>query len=172
LVYENVADPIPAESAVAIPEILGRSIDATVHVVARVIGAFVAVVAHDTFTGVLSAHAGYTDAGNAIEVAVRSVVHRDVVARTGRRITVPRAFIAVIFAHDVCAEVAHAVYTDPNNPIGAAVPPLVHRVMDTPHEKNAIVSGTIVAVVAPPWTITFQNVHTPNERNHAQRADT
>jgi hypothetical protein len=120
LVYENVADPIPAESAAAFPEILGRSIDATVHVVARVIGAFVAVVAHDTFTGVLSAHARYTDPGKAIEVAVRSVGHRDVVACTCRRITVPRALIAVVVAHDAFAEVTHAIYTHAGKAIEVA----------------------------------------------------
>jgi hypothetical protein len=44
-------------------------------VVARVISACVVVFAHDTFAKVLSALAGHTDAGNAIEGAVRSVEH-------------------------------------------------------------------------------------------------
>jgi hypothetical protein len=53
----------------------GRELTRRVHVVARVISAYVVVFAHDTFAKVLSALAGHTDAGNAIEGAVRSVDH-------------------------------------------------------------------------------------------------
>jgi hypothetical protein len=78
------------------------------------------LVAHDAFTGVLSAHPRYADPGKAIEAAVRSVLDRNVIARTGLRITVPCAFIAVIVAHDACAEVAHAIYTHAGKAIEVA----------------------------------------------------
>jgi len=57
----------------AVCTVHGREDTHPVHVVARVIGAFVAVVAHDAFTKVLSAHAGCTDARNAVPVAGSSI---------------------------------------------------------------------------------------------------
>jgi hypothetical protein len=57
----------------AVRTVHGREDTHPVHVVARVIGAFVAVVAHDAFTKVLSAHAGYTDARNTVPVAGSSI---------------------------------------------------------------------------------------------------
>jgi len=85
---------------------------ADTHPVAELIASaeVVWLVAHDAFTGVLSAHPRYADPGKAIEAAVRSVLERNVIARTGFRIArIVRAFIAVIVAHDACAMVAHAV---------------------------------------------------------------
>jgi hypothetical protein len=84
----------------------GREVARRVHVVARVIGACVVVFAHDTFAKVLSALAGHTDAGNAIEGAVRSVDHWTThtlrsAPETKTLAILVRAFVAVVWAPDV-----------------------------------------------------------------------
>jgi hypothetical protein len=82
-----------------------------VHVVARVIGACVGVFAHDVFAEVLSAHAGYTDAGEAIKGAVRSVDHRSthtlcIAPPTFTTAILVGAFVAVAWAHDTLTGLA------------------------------------------------------------------
>jgi hypothetical protein len=72
-------------------------------------GACVVVVARDTFAEVLSAHASYTDARNAIKGAVRSVWHPITpTLRSAIKITITTAglrgaFVAVVWAHDIRA---------------------------------------------------------------------
>jgi len=83
----------------------GREATDPVHVVARVVGACVGVFADDVFAKVLSARAGYTDAGEAIEGAVRSVLHRSThtLCSAPPAITTAiliGAFVAVTWAHD------------------------------------------------------------------------
>jgi hypothetical protein len=95
----------------------GREVTRPVHVVALVIGACVAVFAHDAFANVLSAHAGYTDAGSAIEGAVRSVVRRitHTLSMAKPPITTARligAFVAVVWAHDPITRVGVTVRKD------------------------------------------------------------
>jgi hypothetical protein len=59
-----------------------RVVARPVHIVARVVGARVAVVT-PIFAEVLSAHAFYTDTGEVVEAADRSVVHPRPVTDTG-----------------------------------------------------------------------------------------
>jgi hypothetical protein len=74
-----------------------------VHVVARALGTLVAVVAHDAFAEVLSAHAVYTDAGKPIEVAGHSVLHWHTPTRTTTAMLYG-AFVLVGWAHDAYAQ--------------------------------------------------------------------
>jgi hypothetical protein len=83
----------------------GREVTHPVHVVARVIGACVVVFAYDVFADVLSALAGYADAGKAIEGAVRSILHRTTRTLRSAPPTIATAkldgaFVAVVWAHD------------------------------------------------------------------------
>jgi hypothetical protein len=123
-----IAGVLGAPIAVVTPH--GREVTHPVHVVARVIGACVVVFAYDTFAEVLSALAGYADAGKAIEGAFRSVdrwpTHTLTTAKPPTNANLIGAFVAVVWAHDTFARVG----------------------------------------------VTVRKGVTPNQRNHAQRADT
>jgi len=90
---------------VAVVTIHGREVACPVYVVAHVIGACVGVVARDAFAEVLSALAGHTNTGKAVVSAVRSVVHRSTHTRRTAPPTITTAilvgaFVAVAWAHD------------------------------------------------------------------------
>jgi hypothetical protein len=54
----------------------GREGATTVRVVARTFGAFVSVVANDTFAKIHCALTGYTNAGSPVQSTLHSVFHR------------------------------------------------------------------------------------------------
>ena len=66
--------------------------------VANIASAFVAIIfAHHALAAILSANAGHTNARNAIEGAVRSVVRRRIAAGPARRVAnIVGAFILVV----------------------------------------------------------------------------
>jgi len=82
-----------------------REVARTGHKIANVFSAVVAVVAHDVFAEILSAHAVYADAGKPIEVAGRcwSVQHWPTPTGTTTAILYG-AFVLVGWAHDAYAQ--------------------------------------------------------------------
>ena len=83
-----------------------REVARTGHKIANAFSAVVAVVfTQDVFAEVLSAHAGYTDAGKAIEGAAPTVGDR--IARTATTAAIlPSALVVVGWAHHPCTRVA------------------------------------------------------------------
>jgi hypothetical protein len=185
LVCENLADPTPAESAAAWGAIDRGVVARPVHVVARVLRAYVLVIAHDPFTEILFADARYAEARTAIEVALRSVVQRRVVARTARKVTnVPGAFVAIV-AQDASAPdvlFARAGYADADEATEVAIRPVDHRLIrtiaTTPRTRipSAPVPGAFVAVVAVFAAFAARAEDradgTPTQKSYADRADT
>lgn len=98
--------------------------------VTRVVGAFIAVVAHAVFAEALRAEAGRTETGEkAFVFADRSVVRRHATPTGIPIANVVDAFIAVVFANDANAKVAHAVHADAGSATERAVRSVLDRVM-------------------------------------------
>ena len=143
-------------------------------VASMVIGALVAVVAHDAFAEILSAHAVHTDARNAVPVAGRCVQVL-IAARTVPEVAMVLGALVAVVARVVFAGVlsAHAIYTDTGKAIEVAFLTVIHRnVVALTGWQAAGIVGSCVLVVAVLVALAWSRLTASHERNHAQRADT
>jgi hypothetical protein len=112
--------------------------------VACIVGAFIAVVAYAVVTKALRAEAGRTEPREkALVLADRSVVRRHAALAGVPIANVGDAFIAVVFADDAKAKVAHAIHADAGNTMERAVGAIVDRGMMA-RRAAAVVCTTVI----------------------------
>ena len=146
--------------------------------VAHIVGALVAVVTGPIFAKALCAEARRAEAGkNAFVFADRSIVCRHTARTSISFANVVDAFVAVIFAHDACTKVAHAVNADAGNATERATRSVFDPGVNTMGSYTltpltAVVGAGIAVVAVHSFTgVVIQPVAARDERKQQENED-